>query len=66
MRATCLRHDKDLSTSCVFTAGNICDEIASGSRLKKCHTASHADFKTVYSGSTHQADRRCIRGVRLH
>ena len=28
----CVRHDKDLSTSSVFTAGNICDEIASGSK----------------------------------
>ena len=25
---------------------------------------SHADL-TVYSGNTHQADRRCISGVRL-
>ena len=40
-----------------FTVGNICDEIASGSKLK---IMSHADL-TVYSGSTHQADRRLIK-----
>ena len=37
----------------VFTVGNICDEIASGSKLKQCQTL----ILTV-SGSTHQADRR--------
>ena len=56
-----LRHDTDLSTSrCVYSR----EYLRQNCEWKYVEIMSHADL-TVYSGSTHQADRRCIRGVRL-